>query len=80
MGLPNLDIVFAFWAIVPSWVIVPLLMLDQGLPVTESALASFRTPDKVSFRLNYGHVNYSNAMANENDHMAWITLLKELGG
>ena len=56
VGLPNLDKVFAFWAIVPSWIIVPLLMLDQGLPETESALASFRTPSKVSFRLNHSNV------------------------
>ena len=56
--LPNLDKVLAFWAVVPSWVIVPLHMLGQSLLEAESALASsFSTPNKVSFRLNFSHVN-----------------------
>ena len=37
VGLPNLDKVLAFWAVVPSWVIVPLHMLGQGLPEPDEA-------------------------------------------
>ena len=41
----NLDKELASWALFLHWVIMLLLMLEQGLPETERELTSFRTPN-----------------------------------